>query len=185
MNNSKDKNLSKEPLSDFSEVVFQHGKYLRGFIAKNCWDKQDIDDIYQTSLLEAFRSYGSFRGDSQIKTWLCGIAIMVFRNKARKMNKSKMCSLEDMMVAETMESSKFDQPEKAMELDRLLYSVKDTTNKLPNSVKSVYMAVALQGKNYEQTAIEFNIPVGTVRSRVSRARTLMREKNSQFLSAND
>jgi RNA polymerase sigma factor (sigma-70 family) len=179
---------NREQLCDFTEVVFQHGKYLRNFIAKKCWDKQDIDDVYQTALLEGFKSYGSFRGDSQIRTWLCGIALMVFRNKARKMNKVQICPLEDadgdyLSVIDTLEASEFDNPEKALEVDRMLHSIVTTTKNLPNSIEPVFTAVALDGMRYEEAATEFNIPIGTVRSRVSRARTLLRDKNSQFIAA--
>jgi len=186
--NVEEENSSQEQLCDFSEVVLENGKYLRNFIAKKCWDKRDIDDVYQTTLLEAFKSYGSFRGDSQIRTWLCGIALMVFRNRARKMSRMKTCPLQDMDgeyidVIDTLEASEFDRPEKALEMGRMLRSVVSTAKKLPNSVKPVFTAVAIEGKNYEETAIEYDIPIGTVRSRVSRARTLLRDRNRQFLAA--
>ncbi len=167
----------------FTNLVIKHGEFIRNFIAKKVWDKQDIDDIYQITLLEAFRSFKNFRGDSHPRTWFCGIAVIVFKNYLRKKNKNieqVFELLDDINVSSedacTMaRGESLESPVKHYEYELLLNSVRSAISTLPDNIKHVYVMVTFKGLDYENTAQAFGIPIGTVRSRVSRARMRLRK----------
>lgn len=167
--------------AEFTELVIKHGKFVRNFIAKKSWDREDVDDIYQTTMLEAFRSYKNFRNDCHPRTWMCGVAMMVFRNHLRKKSKVKSQPLQtneegQLNILDKLECSPMDTPEVAYEFESLYSSVYGHVQDLPENIRNLFITVAYRGLDYEKAAKMYDIPIGTVRSRISRARSILRGK---------
>lgn len=161
-------------------LVSEHGKFLKNFIAKRTWNEQDIEDIYQSTLVEAIKSFPKFRNESQPRTWLCGIAYNVIRNYARKLNLISCDSLDilESVDIEAMESAGGEDPANIYDRESFLEKLQDVSSGLPAAVRQTFFMVTDSGKNYEQTAQLLGVPIGTVRSRVSRAREVLRGKCS-------
>jgi RNA polymerase sigma factor (sigma-70 family) len=173
----------KYPLSSFSEIINKHGKYVQNFIYKKVWNKNDVDDIYQTTLLEAFKSFSGFRGDSHPRTWICGIAYIVFKNYLKNKSMHTFEPIEDLnefielgQQLEDTHNRDLENPETIHERMELLSILQEAFEGLPEGMKETFESVVANGESYESAARRYNIPVGTVRSRVSRARQALREK---------
>nr|WP_269447923.1 MULTISPECIES: sigma-70 family RNA polymerase sigma factor [unclassified Marinomonas] len=163
--------------------MFQHGKLLKAFVNKNVWDENDVEDIYQITLFEAFKSYKNFRYESQPKTWLCGVASKVISNYVRKKLKSRLEFTADMIplleseitVNLDGESISYRDPEASYEYMQLAKSLNRSYEKLPKEIRDVFNSAIEIGNSYQKTSELYNIPIGTVRSRISRAREIMRD----------
>jgi RNA polymerase sigma factor (sigma-70 family) len=173
----------KYTLSNFSEIINNNGKYVQNFISKKVWNKNDVDDIYQTTLLEAFKSFSSFRGDSHPRTWICGIAYIVFKNYLKNKTIHSFETVEDLsgfiergQQLEDAPNLDLENPETIHERMELLSILQEAFEGLPDGMKETFESVVGNGESYESAAKRYNIPVGTVRSRISRARQVLREK---------
>lgn len=172
-------NYSQQSVNQSIEkLVLEHGKFVKRFIAKRTWNEQNVDDIYQSTLLEAIKSYPKFRNESQPRTWLCGIAYNIIRNYGRKLN---AINCEDL---DALESVDFDDincmstgnPADIYNREHFVNRVKEVTDTLPDAIKQTFFMIVESGKNYEQAAQSLNVPIGTVRSRIFRAREVLREQ---------
>lgn len=179
--NSSNAKHSHGSKPDFDNLIKENGKYIRTFIAKRTWNESDVDDIYQTTLLEAFKSYKNFREESHPRTWMCGIAAKVISNYIRKKSSSRQSFTDDITsISDSAEqdnetgSETFQNPAMRYEYGRLLGRLNSLYEKLPKSMKDVFDTVIHDGKSYEDASLLHDIPIGTVRSRVSRAREVMK-----------
>ena len=182
----KSSNLLEQPLvneisqesanKSVERLVLEHGKFVKSFIARRVWDDQNIDDIYQTTLLEAMKSFHNFRNEAQPRTWLCGIAYNVIRNYVRNINVIH-CDTLDVLESEEVDTGSMvtDDPADIFSREHFVGQLKDASDNLPHKVKDTFELVIESGKSYEQAAELLNVPVGTVRSRISRAREILRE----------
>lgn len=167
---------SQESVSQaIGQLVQEHEKFLKSFIARRVWDAQNVDDVYQSTLLEAVKSFPKFRNESQPRTWLCGIAYNVIRNYARNLNVIHCDSLE-VLDSEEVDSASMvaDDPADIYIRDQFVSKLKDESNKLPTKVRQTFSLVIESGKSYEQAAQLLNVPIGTVRSRIARAREVLK-----------
>lgn len=179
---NKSNNKKNKSSQAFSEIVRLQGKFIKDFIYKNTWDKQDVDDIYQITLMEAFKSFSKFRGESKPRTWVCGIALIIIKNYSRRKKKNALLSLEsvenslDKITLNEYEEDPLSNPDTVYHFECLNNSISNSVKNLPNSIKDTFQLVVYNGLSYEEAAEESNIPIGTVRSRLSRARDIIKCK---------
>ncbi|TQV84074.1 RNA polymerase sigma factor [Exilibacterium tricleocarpae] len=163
---------------DIEKITLEHGKCLKQFIYRKLWDKQNADDVFQTVILEAMKSIHTFKAECHPKYWLMGIANNVIKNIARKQN-VVFCAIEDDNKREAVDEAYHDSvedPALICEREEFLDSIVDAFSKLPAEMKDVMNEVVNNGKSYAEAAEKFDIPIGTVRSRVSRARNIIRNR---------
>jgi RNA polymerase sigma factor (sigma-70 family) len=158
----------------FQQLVHDHHKRLYRFILKHIGQSADAEDLTQQTFLEAARTYASFRGESALSTWLYGIAMNLTRNYLsraphRKYQFEDEQSLDEMAV----ESAN---PENELASQQTLKALQRELNDLPEEMREVLLLVALEELSYEEAAVMLSIPIGTVRSRVSRARTRLKQR---------
>lgn len=166
----------------FQSLISQHGKLVKAFVTKNVWDENDVEDIYQITLFEAFKSYKNFRNESQPKTWLCGVASKVISNYVRKKLQSKLeftadiAPLMDTVMTEDIDkhSIAFRSPEASYEYMQMEKNLNTSYEKLPKDIRQIFDSAIKDGNSYQKTSEIYNIPIGTVRSRISRAREMMK-----------
>lgn len=163
------------------KLIETHGHFVMKFIKKRCWDIQSADDIFQSTMLEALKCFSKFRGESHPRTWLCGIAYNMVRNHAKSFNTPSFESLDNLHNNEYLTDhtnfgteDPFNIHLRDAQLDHLC-TIFDT---LPNDMKITFDEVVSNGKTYEQTAKILNLPIGTVRSRISRARDIFRTQSN-------
>lgn len=165
---------------NIEQLVTEYGQFLKQFIYRKLWDKQNAEDIFQTVILEAIKSKHTFKAECHPKYWLMGIASNVIKNTARK-SSAIMCSIDDengySLIDDITEDGAED-PATAYERDMLMDSLQKAFSCLPEDMKIVMVEVVNNGSSYMDAAKKLNIAIGTVRSRISRARELMRMRVS-------
>jgi len=162
----------------FSKIVEAHRIRLYRFILKNVRNSDDAADLAQQTVLEAFRSLDNFRGESSLSTWLYGIAINLVRAYILRAP-HKMHHFESEDILADMPGDTRD-PNSQVSMNETLSAVQKHLNALPAEMRTVLEMVTVDEMSYEETAQHLHIPIGTVRSRVCRARIQLK---SALLSA--
>ena len=158
----------------FRELVARHQSRLYRFVTKYVDHPDDAADIAQQAFVEAARTIANFRGDSKLSTWLFGIAMNMVRNYlSRSPHRIYKFETEDSLV--DLLSADADPSDQAGQKE-MLKLVLGALTELPTEMSEVLTMVALNEVSYQEAAAALSIPLGTVRSRVSRARTVLREQ---------
>ena len=151
-----------------------HGARLRNFIRKHLHDVEEVDDIVQHTYLAAIECCDSFQGNAQPQTWLFGIAYNLIRDHNRRRQRAVDC-----LPIENHQASLPDihpDPEVRLHHRRYIDSLMGQFKRLPEHMQQVIEMASVQNMNYDDCAAALNVPVGTVRSRLSRARTLLKRQ---------
>jgi len=142
------------------------GRYLR--------DREDIEDIAQETFIKAFRALPRFRGESAFYTWLYRIAINTAKNHLVARSRRPPGVDVDVEEAEFMDGTdalkESENPESALARDELSAEIDLAISQLPDDLRSAVTLREFDGLTYEQIAEIMDCPVGTVRSRIFRAR---------------
>ena len=143
-------------------------KKLKAFIHKRVLNPEDADDIFQLTCLEAWRSQARFNGQARLSTWMCGIAQNLIRNHFRRLYARPVhCEFDETLCHEHDYSRDlYGQFETRRRLELTLIAF----NRLPSEMRDTLYASVQSGGSYRDTASALEIPIGTVRSRLSRAR---------------
>jgi RNA polymerase sigma-70 factor, ECF subfamily len=146
-------------------------------------DDAEAEDALQEAYLQAYRSLGTFRAEAKLSTWLARIvaneALMRLRKQTRRADILPMQSAEAPEVEQVMQTDKDHAPDMNAargEMRRLLEAQIDA---LPETYRSVFMLRAVEELSAEETAAVLDIPAATVRTRLFRARSLLREALAQ------
>ena len=158
----------------FAELVHEHRKRLFRFVRKHIGNSEDAEDLMQQAFLEAVRSYEAYRGEAALSTWLYGIAMNLVRNYLSRSPHRKF-QFEDDASLDEQTSTELD-PQQALLQQEALCALQRGLDELPDEMRGVLLLVSLEELSYEEAAVMLSIPIGTVRSRVSRARERLSEK---------
>jgi RNA polymerase sigma-70 factor (ECF subfamily) len=161
-------------LDAFDRLVERHQERIFRFCLWSLNDRDEAQDAAQDTFIRAFRHLKSFRGDSSFATWLHRIAINVVRDSAKKRQKTPRPF--STLVKEDEEND-FDPPSPshtALEHERRL-AVRVALGKLSDSHRAVLVLFDLEGRSYEECCALLELPMGTLKSRLNRARAALRE----------
>ena len=165
----------------FGLLVSNDQRKLGRLLSRFVRDHAEVEDVTQEAFIKAYRALPSFRGDSAFYTWLYRIGINTAKNYLVAKNRRAPTSTEfDSEEAESFESA--DQLRDINTPDRLLQSkqIGETVNSamdaLPEELRNAIMLREIEGMSYEDIAVEMGCPIGTVRSRIFRAREAVAEK---------
>jgi RNA polymerase sigma factor (sigma-70 family) len=168
--------LDQESL--FRDLIAQHQKRLYRFVIKYIDHPDDAADITQQAFVEAARTIANFRGDSKLSTWLFGIAMNMVRNYlSRAPHRVWKFETDEVL---TGVASAWPDPSECMVQKEMLEMAEKAFSDLPEEMSQVLGLVAIDEISYQDAADILCIPLGTVRSRVSRARAVLR---AHFLQA--
>jgi len=177
-NSENQKDLNKNIPIDIKSLASEYDKCLFHFVLRRVRNEDDARDIVQTTYMEAIRSAHNFRQESKPKTWLMGIALNLARNQMHKayhryeFNYTSN-SEDDENWLENLAST-YTHPEEIVENKETIQAMIKIFKSMPSDMRETAIMVLIDNLSYESTAKEMNIPVGTVRSRVSRARQMLR-----------
>jgi len=172
----------KQDIFDLEFMPHIHSMYNFGY--RLTLDRDDAKDLVQDTYLKAFRFIESFQKGTNAKAWLFRILKNSFINDYRK--KSKEPSKVDYQEVETYYNS--DEVDRQITPDLRVESLKDmigdeisnALNSLDVDFRTVIILCDLEGFKYEEMAKILDIPIGTVRSRLHRARNLLKEKLKSY-----
>lgn len=158
----------------FRQLVHEHQRKLYRFVVKNIGHGTDAEEITQQAFVEAAKAFESFRGASELSTWLYGIAMNLVRNHLSRAPHRKYEFENEEVLAEI--GSDNPDPSEQLAHSQMIAQLQRELEALPDEMREVLLLVALDELSYEDAAVMLSIPVGTVRSRVSRARGTLRKR---------
>lgn len=161
----------------FRQLVDEHQNRLYRFIVKNIGHGTDAEELTQQAFVEAAKAYETFRGASELSTWLYGIAMNLVRNYLSRAPHRRY-TFEDESALEGTRSEAPD-PAQQLEHSQAIRLLQREIDGLPAEMRDVLLLVSLDELSYEEAAVMLSIPVGTVRSRVSRARSTLKKRMAQ------
>jgi RNA polymerase sigma-70 factor (ECF subfamily) len=159
----------------FGMLVDKYQRKLARLLSRMIRDQAEIEDIVQESFIKAYRALPNFRGDSAFYTWLYRIGINTAKNYLVSMGRRPTVSTDiEIEDAENFDSGgelrTMETPESALMTKEIAQTVNDTVAGLPDELRTAITLRELEGLSYEEIATIMQCPIGTVRSRIFRAR---------------
>jgi RNA polymerase sigma-70 factor (ECF subfamily) len=164
----------------FDLLVLKYQYKLQAIVGRFIRDTYEVADVTQEAFIKAYKALPKFRGDSQFYTWLYRIAINTAKNYL--VSRSRRPANTDIDVEDAEQFVNNDKlidqesPESSMMTDELAAIIKNSLNALPEDLRTALTLREFEGMSYEDIAAVMGCPVGTVRSRIFRAREFLDER---------
>jgi RNA polymerase sigma-70 factor (ECF subfamily) len=158
----------------FDLLVLRYQHKVIKLVARLLRDPTEAEDVAQEAFVKAYRALGSFRGDSAFYTWLYRIAVNTARNAMASRQRRPLDYEAELSEGEqsTVESRlrHTDTPEATVLSEEIRETVNRAVAALPEDLRTAIILREIEGLSYEEIAAAMDCPVGTVRSRIFRAR---------------
>ena len=181
------KRVQQGDRSAFDLLVIKYQHRILKLIMRYVRDPSEAMDVAQDAFLKAYRAAPSFRGDSAFYTWLYRIAINTAKNHLVSMSRRAAQFEFDIQDQDQYEAlsklQELDTPEGLAMSEELRATVNRAINELPEDLRTAIMLREIEGMSYEEIAQTMECPVGTVRSRIFRAREAI-DKSIRALRGN-
>ena len=173
-----DENLVKQTQrgdkAAFNLLVIKYQHRVAKLVSRFVHNHQEAEDVVQEAFIKAYRAIGKFRGESQFYTWLYRIAVNTAKNYLVSRSRKPPASDLDAEEAETMSVgarlTDIATPERNMLADEIAGTVRRVIEELPEDLRTALTLREFEGLSYDDIANAMGCPVGTVRSRIFRAR---------------
>ncbi|MCU7797079.1 MAG: RNA polymerase sigma factor RpoE [Candidatus Thiodiazotropha sp. (ex Myrtea spinifera)] len=169
----------------FDLLVLKYQQKITNLISRYIRDPHEVLDVTQEAFIKAYRALPKFRGDSAFYTWLYRIAINTAKNYLVAQGRRPPTDDVEAETAEQMDIGvrlkETDTPENLVLTDEISMTVQKAIDELPEDLRTAIILRELEGMSYEEIANAMSCPVGTVRSRIFRAREAIDKKLSPLL----
>ena len=170
----------------FELLVDKYQRKLARLVSRLVRDPGEVEDVTQEAFIKAYRALPSFRGDSAFYTWLYRIGINTAKNYLAALGRRAPTSTEvEAEEAEGFESGELlrdiNTPESLLLTKEIGNTVNAAIESLPEELRSAIQLRELEGMSYEEIAKLMDCPIGTVRSRIFRAREAIAERLKPLL----
>ena len=165
----------------FELLVIKYQRKLMRLVSRLVRDQAEAEDVVQEAFIKAYRALPQFRGDSAFYTWLYRIGINTAKNYLVTQNRRAPTST----VADAEEAETFDDghqlkdintPESMLATKQIAETVNLAMDALPDELRMAITLREIEGLSYDEIAEAMGCPIGTVRSRIFRAREAIAEK---------
>lgn len=172
----------------FETLIDRYSGDIYALLFRLTENAEEAADLTQDTFLRALRSIKSFRGDSELKTWLFRIAINESRNRFRwwkRRRRELTISLDatigdsDTVLSDMLPGHSISPEESALSHERE-YAVKAAMLDISDVYREAIVLCDIEGLSYEETAIALDVGIGTVKSRISRGREELRRRLKDF-----
>ena len=165
----------------FELLVEKYQRKLARLLSRFIRDPAEVEDVTQEAFIKAYRALPAFRGDSAFYTWLYRIGINTAKNYLMAMGRRAPTSTEvEAEEAEGFEEGEqlrdINTPESLLLSNEIAETVNATIEKLPEELRKAIQMREIEGMSYEDIAQAMDCPIGTVRSRIFRAREAIAEQ---------
>lgn len=166
----------------FDLLVIKYQRKLARLLSQFIRDNAEVEDIAQETFIKAYRALPSFRGDSAFYTWLYRIGINTAKNFLVSQGRKVPTTVSefDNEEAENFEEAgrlrEVSTPESELMSKQIAQTVNQSLEALPEELRTAIILREIEGLSYEEIASIMNCPIGTVRSRIFRAREAIAEK---------
>jgi RNA polymerase sigma-70 factor (ECF subfamily) len=171
----------------FDVLVMKYQQRIVKLISRYVRDQDEVLDVAQEAFIKAYRAMANFRGDSAFYTWLYRIAINTAKNYLVAQGRRPPATDVDADEASYVEGgerlSESDTPEKLVQRDEVERVIFDTIEGLPEELRTAITLREMEGLSYEDIAVTMDCPIGTVRSRIFRAREAIEAKLKPLLES--
>lgn len=161
----------------FEEVMRANGPQIYTLAVRLCGNENDGADVAQETFIKAWRSWSQFRGEASAGTWLYRICVNIWKNRVRYEKRRKFWkhfSLDGLSQEEDAAPRELASPEAPLSLSleqrETQKTVQQAMERLTPEDRALLVMCEIEEKSYEEMAALLEIPIGTVRSRISRAR---------------
>ena len=178
-------NSLKGDLDSFNRLVLAYQDLAFNLAARMLTDNDLAEDVTQTAFLSAYRSLDSFRGGS-FKAWVMRMVTNACYDELRKRQRHPTTPLEPVdeedeeIESPTWIADDGPSPEESLERRELEQAIQNCLSGLDEEFRAVVVMVDLQGMDYNEVSVALNRPLGTVKSRLARARLKLRDCLHQF-----
>ena len=168
------KRVQKGDKKAFDPLVIKYQQRIANLISRFIRDPDEVLDVTQEAFIKAYRALPNFRGDSQFYTWLYRVAINTAKNHLATLSRRPPQGDIEAEIAEQMDMGtrlkEQETPERlAVEAD-LKAVILEAVDQLPEELKTALTLREIDGLSYDEIAEAMDCPIGTVRSRIFRAR---------------
>ena len=165
----------------FALLVEKYQRKLARLLSRFIRDSAEVEDVTQEAFIKAYRALPAFRGDSAFYTWLYRIGINTAKNYLMAMGRRAPTSTEvEAEAAEGLEEGEqlrdINTPESLLLSKEIAETVNATIEQLPEELRAAIRMREIEGRSYEEIAQAMQCPIGTVRSRIFRAREAIAEQ---------
>lgn len=171
----------------FNLLVEKYQHKVVNLIARYVNNSGDVADVAQEAFIKAYRAIPSFRGESAFYTWLYRIAVNSAKNYIVAQGRKPPANDVDALEADFYDGSdalrEANTPEKVMLSDEIKRKLFETIESLPEDLKMAITLREIEGMSYEEISSVMDCPVGTVRSRIFRAREAIDKEIQPLLDA--
>lgn len=179
------KRVQKGEQRAFDLLVLKYQQRIMSLVSRYVRDTHEVQDVTQEAFIKAYRALKGFRGDSAFYTWLYRIAINTAKNhlvvKGRRPPSTDV-DLEDAEYYEGSDGLKdLENPENNLSAKRLETALYQAIQQLPEDLKTALTLREFDGLSYDDIAEMMQTPIGTVRSRIFRAREAVERKINPYL----
>ena len=173
---------------DFDGLVDRYEKPIYNLIYRLIGDREEAADLTQETFVAAYRSYSTFRGESSAYTWLYRIAVNKCKNKFKEKDRRKEYEgfsldggVDDECVKAVDVAASHESPEAALRQKELKERIEEAITQLPPDYRIVAVLRDLHGLSYEEVAKTADLSVDVVRTRLARARSMLRQRLESYL----
>lgn len=158
----------------FDLLVLKYQHKIAKLVTRYVYDRAEVEDVTQEVFIKAYRALAGFRGESAFYTWLYRIAINTAKNhlvfQGRRLPSTDMEVEEVELTDEGAVLREISTPEHSVLTDEIARTVTRALNALPEDLRIAITLREIEGLSYEEIAAIMECPIGTVRSRIFRAR---------------
>jgi len=171
----------------FDILVLKYQQKVANLISRYIRDPSEVLDVTQEAFIKAYRALPNFRGDSAFYTWLYRVAINTAKNHLAALSRRPPQDDIEAETAEQMDTGtrlkEQDTPEHLAMQDEIAHTIKQAMDDLPDELRTAITLREIEGLSYEDIAQAMDCPIGTVRSRIFRAREAIDKKLKPLLDA--
>jgi len=184
MTTSVDKGLIKKARRGdglaFSMLIEKHEKFVFNVVYRMVNNIEDAKDISQEAFIKAFKSFDTYDGSAAFSTWIYRIAVNAAIDHMRKQKREQSVSFDEYITDDTVSTMSV---EESVVSNEGKGAILDAVNKLEEEFKTVVVLRDIHGMDYSEISDITGCPVGTVKSRLSRARGKLRNmlKNDKIM----
>lgn len=174
----------------FELLVIKYQRRIERLIGRMVRDQDLVEDIAQETFIRAYRALGQFRGEAQFYTWLYRIAVNTAKKALVDLKRDPLVSEtalksgadeDDETSAMENELTSAETPETVLAAKEIAATVNSAMEALPDELRQAVTLREIEGLSYEEIAEVMNCPIGTVRSRIFRAREAISAKVKPLL----